>query len=264
MNRIDERLYYLKQLCKPGLMLHIVAGYPSLEANLAMVEAMAAAEVDFIEVQIPFSDPVADGPSIMRANQAALDAGTNVRDAMHLMYELSHRVDTPLLFMSYYNVVFNYGVERFCLDARKAGASGLLVPDVPPEEQGRERLDHFAKVHDLFNVRFLSPAGDDTRIAAVAAEAPGFVYCFSTFGVTGARAELDPRLDDFVARIRRQTDKPLAVGFGIRGRDQYEHVGALADVVVVGSALIDRLAAAPEADPAAVTRDFIRVLRGEA
>lgn len=140
MNKIDQQLSEIKKEKRMGLMTHVVVGYPNLEETVSIVKTMATAGVDFVELQIPFSDPLADGPTIMRACEAALANGTKVKDAFAIMKELSQQVSIPLLFMSYYNIVFRYGVEKFCRDAKKAGASGLIVPDMPIDE---ESYEHF-------------------------------------------------------------------------------------------------------------------------
>lgn len=259
MNKITQRLNYLKKAQKTGLMLHLVAGYPSLEANIAMIKTMDEMGVDFVEIQIPFSDPVADGPTIMRANQSALDAGVSVQDSMHLMVELSRQVDIPLLFMSYYNIVFNYGTERFCLDAKKAGASGLLIPDVPPEEEPYEHLFEHCQQNELINIPFVSPATSPGRLQTIKSLADGFVYCFSTFGITGTDSGLDPRLPEYLASVRKTLDLPLAVGFGIKRRDHIEQIAPHADIAIIGSALIDALERS-EKDPTAVVNSFLQAV----
>jgi tryptophan synthase alpha subunit len=140
MNKIDQRLEILKQQKRLGLMTHVVVGYPSLESTEKIVHLMAEEKVDFIELQIPFSDPLADGPTIMRACEQSLERGTKVKDAFLLAKKMSLSVDTPLLFMAYYNTVFKYGVEKFCQDAKGAGISGLIVPDMPLEEEEGEKF----------------------------------------------------------------------------------------------------------------------------
>jgi len=262
MHPIEQRLFYLDQLDQTGLMTHIVAGYPSLEQNIAIVQAMAEAGADFIEIQIPFSDPVADGPTIMDANHTALEQGTTVQDCFHLMYELSHLVEIPLLFMSYFNLVHNYGVERFCLDARKAGVSGLLVPDLPIEEDALENLTTAASENALFNIRFLSPGTSPERRKLILRDAKGFVYCFSSFGTTGARNDFNQNLGEFLSSVKQETELPLAVGFGISTPDHVAEVAqAGADIAIVGSALIDQLRDKSPGDQVTAAASFVSQLK---
>src|SRR6185437_11988552 len=152
MNKIDQKLTELKKKKRIGLMTHVVVGYPSVEETVMLVRAMAESGVDFVELQIPFSDPLADGPTIMQACEESLNRGTKVKDAFDVMRKLSKEVSIPLLFMSYYNIVFRYGVQKFCRDAKKAGASGLIVPDMPIDEEVHE---HFYAFANKFGLRII-------------------------------------------------------------------------------------------------------------
>ncbi|HNT29727.1 MAG TPA: tryptophan synthase subunit alpha [bacterium] len=239
MNRIANRLAVLRTGKRIGLMTHVVIGYPSLETSLELVKLMAEEGVDFVEMQLPFSDPVADGPTLMRANEAALSQGVTVADCLATIRRIRTAVDIPLFVMSYYNLLYNYGTERFCADAQAAGVDGLIIPDMPPDEEEREKLFALCDAHQLINSTFVSPACSDARLAEIAGQCRGFTYCFSTYGITGAREELDPRLPAYLQRVRRLLPGALAVGFGIK---KHEHITALqgkADVAIVGSALLD-------------------------
>lgn len=229
-------------------MTHSVIGYPSLKATPGLVEAMARGGADFVELQIPFSDPVADGPTIMRANQAALDGGVRVRDCLTVMTRLSERLEIPLLFMGYYNTIFNYGVEAFCRDARVAGAAGLIVPDIPLDEEPDEGFIAACNKHDLHHIRVISPASTEARLNANANVANGFVYCVSRYGITGARTQLNPRLQAYLTQVRSYFDLPLAVGFGISNRAHIEALRGHAEIAVVGSAIIDLIEAQAQAE----------------
>ena len=164
MNRINLQLEKIKQEKRVGIMAHIVCGYPNLGESRKLIRTMAKCGVDFIELQIPFSDPMADGPTIMQANQTALENGVKVKDCFQIMKEMSREVEIPLIFMGYFNTVFNFGVEKFCKDARKAGCSGLIFPDIPLEEEDSEHFIKYAKENNLILIRVLSPASTTERI----------------------------------------------------------------------------------------------------
>ena len=214
-NKINLQLDKIKKEGRVGIMTHIVIGYPNLEESKKLALLMAKQGVDIIEMQIPFSDPMADGPTIMQANQVALDNGTKVKDCFRMMKELSCEIDIPLIFMGYFNVVFNYGVEKFCHDAKEAGCSGLIFPDVPLEEEEQENFIKHAKENDLIPIRVLSPASTQERMEENAKVADGFLYFVSRKGTTGETSELDKDLSANLAELRKYFDVPIAVGFGV-------------------------------------------------
>lgn len=239
-NKIEIQVQKILEEDRIGLMTHVIAGFPTLKETENLILTLAAAGSDFIEIQIPFSDPIADGPTIMRASDLALKNGTTVQDALNLMHAVTQQVSIPILFMCYFNTVHAYGVQAFCKAAAKSGASGLIIPDVPPEEDQREALSDAAEKNNLILIRVVSPASSHERLEKNAALARGFVYCVSRYGVTGSTKELAPQLDDYVQRVRSVSPLPRAVGFGI---SQPEHVQALrskAEIAVVGSALVER------------------------
>ncbi len=239
MSKLEQKLKEIKKRNRIGLMTHLVIGYPSLEKTVSLIRKMADAGADIIELQIPFSDPVADGPTIMHACEKSLERGTKVKDAFIVMKTLSSSVPIPLLFMAYYNTAFKYGTERFCKDAKKAGADGLIVPDMPIDEEQREHFFRSCRNYDLHNIRVMSPASTDERLQKNMPVANGFIYCASHQGITGAEKKLDRHLAGYLKKIRRHTSIPIAVGFGISSR---QHVDALqnhADIAIIGSALID-------------------------
>jgi tryptophan synthase alpha subunit len=181
----------------------------------------------------------------MKACEASLKNGTKVRDAFILMKKLSAQVSIPLLFMGYYNTVFKYDVEKFCRDAKNAGASGLIIPDIPLDEEPEEGFIKFSTLNNLYPIRVISPASSDERLRKNAAVARGFVYCMARQGITGAKKDLDPGLVKYLNRVKKYFNVPLAVGFGI---SKSEHVAALkehADVAIVGSAVIDLIGRSP-------------------
>lgn len=239
MNLIDKKLSEIKINKKIGLMTHVVVGYPSLEETIDIVKVMAESDVDFVELQIPFSDPLADGPTIMKACEESLKNGTKVKDAFRIMKELSSQVSIPLLFMSYYNTVYQYGIEKFCKDAKEAGASGLIVPDMPVDEEEEEHFYRFAKQYDLHTIQVLSPASTKERLEKNAKIANGFVYCTARQGITGAKKELDPTLVAYLNQVKNFISTPLAVGFGISKREHIKALQDVANIAVIGSAIID-------------------------
>jgi tryptophan synthase alpha chain len=239
MTKLEQQLQKIKQTKKIGLMTHVIVGYPSLEETVSLVETMAENGADIIELQIPFSDPLADGPTIMRACEQSLANGTKVKDAFTIMQTLSQRVSVPLLFMAYYNTVFRYGVEKFCKDARDAGVAGLIVPDMALEEESEEHFLKYCKQYGLHTIQVISPASTDDRLKKNAAIASGFVYCTARQGITGAKENLSSDLSDFLQRVRKFFPIPIAVGFGISKKDHVEALIGHSDIAVIGSALLD-------------------------
>lgn len=216
-------------------------GYPDLPASLDVIAALAGAGADAIEIGMPFSDPLADGPTIQHASQIALQNGIRTADCIAAVRTLRARgVSVPLVMMGYINPLLSYGLDRFVADAAAAGASGFIVPDLPPEEAA-EMAGHSA-AHGLALIPLIAPTSTPARIRQVTANARGFVYLVSVTGVTGARDALPPDLADYVRRVRGLTPLPLAVGFGISRPEQAAAVAALADGVIVASALIQRMA----------------------
>jgi len=220
------------------LMTHVVIGYPSLKETEKIVKTMAKSGVNMIELQIPFSDPLADGPTIMRACEKSLANGTKVKDAFVLMKKLSSEIKIPLLFMAYYNTVFKYGTEKFCCDSKAAGAYGLIVPDMPIDEENQEHFFASCKKYNLHNIQVVSPASTDERLRKNAEVASGFVYFTAHQGITGVKEKLDPKLISHLKNLRKFFKVPIAVGFGISNRKQLEEITPYADICVVGSAII--------------------------
>lgn len=240
MNTLKQQQDKIRQQGRLGLMTHTVVGYPTLEASKELILEMAAVGVDFVELQIPFTDPIADGPTIMRASNTALQNKVDTQTCMAVMQELSARVDIPLLFMTYYNIVVAYGVENFCQRAKACGAQGLIVPDMP---RGEEPYEHFyaaAEAAGLPVVSVLAPENAPARISEIVRDNDALLYLPSHSGVTGAKEELADHLGQEVQKIKALTDQPVAVGFGV---SQPEHIDLIktcgADVAVIGSAVID-------------------------
>ncbi|MBF0475408.1 MAG: tryptophan synthase subunit alpha [Deltaproteobacteria bacterium] len=241
------------------IMSHLVAGYPSLAESEKIALAMAGAGVSYIEIQIPFSDPVADGPTIAAANRHALDRGTSVTDCFELMTRLKEQVSIPLLFMSYYNILFRHGVDAFCARAAAAGCWGLIVPDIPfDEEPGNGYLAACAK-WGLNPILVISPITPPDRLRAIGEMAKGFVYCVSGFGITGQERNVSDETRDYLARARQYISRPLALGFGISSRDQIVAAAELADIVVIGSKIINLYNQGSETEGLKKIIDFLQI-----
>jgi tryptophan synthase alpha chain len=251
---------YLEQRRSKGgrkicLMTHIVIGYPSLEESYRTVEAMVAAGVDLMELQIPFSEPTADGPVIQRANQRALAAGIRVSTCLDFAQRVADAFEIPFLFMSYYNILFKYGVERFAARMAQAGIRGAIVPDLPPEE-GQAYLAAMAS-HALAPIFIFSPTTSDSRMDYLADFARGFVYCVARKGVTGLETSFSAQLKDYLKRCRRATQLPLALGFGVKEKADIDFLIGKVDIAVIGTQTIRLL----EANGVTAVRDFIAGLR---
>jgi tryptophan synthase alpha chain len=219
-----------------ALIGYITVGYPHIRSTPEIARALADGGCDIIELGIPFSDPLADGATIQHASHQALLNGVTPEFCLETAAEISRKINTPLLFMTYYNPVFNYGPEKFCKDCVKAGIRGLIVPDLTPDE-GAE-LDTVALRHGLDMVYLLAPTSTAERIKTVVSRSTGFIYLVSLTGVTGARDTLSAGLDDFVARVRNKSKKPLCIGFGISTPEHAARAASIADGVIVGSRII--------------------------
>jgi tryptophan synthase alpha chain len=265
IQRIRDAFARARREGRAALAPYLAIGHPSPAATPALVQAVEEAGADLMELGIPFSDPLADGPVIQMATQRALQQGMTVAGCLQTARTLrAQGVAMPLVFMGYYNPLLAYGLERFCREAAAAGADGLIVPDLPPEEGGA--LEGCCAAQGLALVYLLAPTSTPERIRLVLSRTTGFVYCVSVTGITGARAQLPVGLADFLARVRAATQQQdgarrpyLAVGFGISTPEQAAAVGRLADGVVVGSALVKRVHEA--ADPVQAAREFVSSLR---
>jgi len=222
-----------------ALIPYITIGYPTVETTLKLVPLFASTGCDIIELGIPFSDPLADGATIQQASYEALRQGVTPGVCFEVAQELRRRVKIPLVFMTYYNPVLKFGLEQFCSKCAEVGIDGLIIPDLPPDEG--EELEESTKGHGLDLIYLLSPASTQERIRLVTSRSSGFIYLVSLTGVTGTRDELPEELESFVAKVRRRTEKPLCVGFGISTPEQARRVARVADGVIVGSRIIQLL-----------------------
>ena len=239
MNDIDARTGLIRKEKRTGLMTHLVAGYPSLRKTVSIASAMEKAGADFIELQVPFSDPIADGPTIMGACDKALARGVRTRDIMRTTRAITRAASAPVLLMAYYNNVFRYGVEDFCIEARDAGVSGLIVPDMPIDEEPMEHFIGNAERQGLYAIRLLSPASTPKRIMKNAGVARGFVYCTTHQGITGAKDSIDVGTISYLKKVKKSLGLPIAVGFGISKAEHVRAIAPYADIAVVGSAIIN-------------------------
>jgi tryptophan synthase alpha chain len=215
------------------LMTHIVLGYPRFDDSLAVVDSMVEAGVDLMELQIPFSEPIADGPVILHANQCALRAGARVEQCLRFAEEVATRFDIPFVAMSYYNILFKHGVGAFTRELASAGLRGAIVPDLPPEEAD----EYLSAMQDagLDPIFIFTPNTSDARMSAIARRARGFVYCVARKGVTGAATDFSSDLDTYLARCRAATSLPIALGFGVKDRADIDALRGKADIAVVGT-----------------------------
>jgi tryptophan synthase alpha chain len=241
-NRLDLRFAELKRAARAGLVTFLTAGDPDAQTSLAMVKALPGAGADVIELGMPFSDPMADGPAIQASSLRALKAGQTLRGTLAMVRVFrTEDQTTPIVLMGYYNPIYQYGVAEFLKAAKEVGVDGLIVVDLPPEED--EELCLPAKAEGLHFVRLATPTTDDRRLPAVLRNTAGFVYYVAIAGITGTRSAADAEIAHAVKHLKRHTDLPVAVGFGIRSAAQAAAVARSADAAVVGSALVDRLAA---------------------
>lgn len=218
------------------LMTHIVLGYPSFEDNRKVVAQMVENGVDCIEMQIPFSEPMADGPVILKANQDSLALGTTVEACMAFGAEMAAKHDIPFLFMTYYNIIYKYGEEQFFTDCKKANIQGLIIPDLSPEMG--ENFFRLAKEYQVAPILIYAPTSTDKRMETLNNHADGFIYCVARRGVTGNKSSFDDTFDTYLSRCKSATSLPLAVGFGIQDRDDVASLKGKADMAVIGSQTI--------------------------
>lgn len=251
MNRIDERFARLKERQQKGLVIYIGAGDPDLDATRRLALAFDRNGVDVLELGVPFSDPLADGLVNQLAAQRGLESGTTPSKVLDAVADIRKESQIPIVLYIYYNLVYRHGVEQFVREAARAGVDGLLVLDLPPEES--ELYEKRMREHNLRNIYLVAPTTPADRMALIARRATGFVYCVSREGVTGMQSQVSDRVAELTGLIRGFTDLPIAVGFGISNPAQARQVAATADAVVVGSAVVSRIAELKE-DPGMVDK----------
>jgi len=266
--KITQAFERAKNELRGALIPYFMCGYPSAERSVELALAAAGAGADIIELGIPFSDPLADGATIQRAGQVALESGMTLKGCLDIAQRVSTQTDVPLILMGHYNPVHSYGLEHFCADAAASGASGLIIPDLPPEEA--TPLQQRAAQHGLALIFLVPPTAPDERIAAIVQAAmqgiPGFLYCVALNGVTGSRTSLPPHLREFVARVHSYTKScnlPLAVGFGLSTREHIAAVTSYADGAVVGSAIVNVIDRSAENKQVEAVTTYIRDLKNQ-
>ena len=260
-DRLAEMFARTRAEGRPALIPFVPAGWPELDDTVRIVEAALEGGADAMEIGMPFSDPLGDGPVNQQAYEEAIRGGCNTDTVFAAVAELRARgVRAPLLVMGYFNPVLAYGVGRFVEAAVRAGVDGLIIVDLPPQEAAE--LEVPARAAGLHMIYLLAPTSTEERIKLVVEHASGFIYCAGVVGITGARSELSAELPAFIARVRAHTDLPLAVGFGISAREHVEAVGTLADAAVVGSAFVRTVAEATSAQRPEAVRAFVQEIAG--
>jgi tryptophan synthase alpha chain len=261
MGRIADAFTRARGEGRLAFIAFLTAGFPEPDATPGLVRALVDGGADAVELGLPFSDPLADGTTVQRASLRALQQGMTPTRCLEIARRLrAEGLATPLIVMTYYNPILAYGQGGFVHDAAAAGVDGLIPVDVPPEEAGELVADCRASGLDF--IPLVAPTSTDERIALAAECASGFVYCVSVAGVTGARAALPEDLEGLLARVRRRTGLPLAVGFGISRREHVEALGGRADAVIVGSAIVDVIEASPRDEREKRVREYVEVLTG--
>ena len=260
MTRISDVFQQAKEQGRMTFMPFVTAGDPSVDVTATVLQALRDADVDLIELGFPYSDPIADGPVIQASYTRALEAGVTVEKILAMMTSLKDAGLPPVLAMVSYAIIFRFGVKEFAAAAAAAGFSGFIIPDLPPDEA--EEMAAIAKVHDLDLVQLIAPTTTDQRATQILAASSGFVYCVSVAGTTGVRKELPAELTDQLRQLRKSTELPLAVGFGISSPEQVATLEGVADGIIVGSAIVKRVAEAESGEAAAESvREFSAAMR---
>lgn len=239
MNRIDKKFIELKKKNKQAFIVFITAGYPNLATTAKLVLELQDEGADIIELGVPFSDPLADGPVIQAASEHSLKKGTNLVKILDLVKKLRKDIVSPICLMTYYNPIFCFGEKHFVDKAIAAGVDGVIIPDLPPEEA--KEFIRYANDHGLANICFLAPTSSPARIKTISKVAKGFIYYVSLTGVTGSRKTMAADLKINLAKIKRVTRKPVCVGFGISNAAQARRVRRIADGVIIGSAIVSKI-----------------------
>lgn len=256
MNRIAKRFELLSNEGRKGFIPFVSAGDPDVETSKKIVLTLAENGADIIELGVPFSDPMADGPTIQASSQRALENGVTLADVLSMSTDIRTKTDVPMVLFSYLNPLFRYGIERLAADASAAGIDGVLVTDAVDDEAAD--IGKILRTHDIDLISLIAPTTTDERLEKIAASSSGFIYAVSRAGVTGAQNETSSAAEVLVNRARRFTDLPIAVGFGISTREQIEDVWRYADAAVVGSAIVAEIERSIETrDTVESVRDFV-------
>lgn len=239
MNRIEKKFKDLKEKGQKAFIAYLTCGDPDLKTTKELIKVLCKNGVDLIELGVPFSDPLADGPTIQAASQRALSNHISLKSIFKMAKELEASIKVPLVMMSYYNPIFHYGIRNFVKDAKDNAIDGIIIPDLPADEAGQIEL--FARKADLATIYFVAPTSDEARIKTAVSHSKGFIYYVSLTGVTGSRKSLPSQIKKDIIRIKSFTKKPVCVGFGISCAKQAKDIAAYADGIIVGSAIIDKI-----------------------
>jgi len=239
MNRIASTLQEYQSKKKTIIVPYITPEFPVKGTTVPLILALEKSGAGMIEVGIPFSDPLADGPTIQHSSEIAISNGATLRRVLELIAEARTQTTIPLILMGYINPILNYGIEKFLQDAKKSGVDGLIIPDMPPEESDEFRLQCLK--NELSNIFLIAPTSSEERIRYIDSISTDFTYCVSVTGVTGAKNSFDDGFDIFLTRVKKNTTKPFVVGFGIKSKEQIKHISTFANGAVVGSALLQAI-----------------------
>lgn len=239
MNRIDKKFLELKRQKKAAFIVYLTAGYPSIATTEQLVVSLSKSGVDILELGVPFSDPLADGPMIQETSAHALRHHVNLEAVFGLISRLRAKIGTPLAMMGYYNPILRYGLDAFARKAKQSGLDAVIIPDLPIEEAGE--LEKKLRQHAIHVINFIAPTTDNARIKRIVARSKGFIYYVSLTGVTGARTALPTDIAKHVRYLKRISKTPVCVGFGVSTRQQCESLGSFSDGVIVGSAVMKNI-----------------------
>ena len=242
MKKLIAKLEQIRRSQRPGFMMHIVAGFPNMKGSEEIALQLLDSGADLLEIQIPFSDPVADGPVIASANEAALSQGATVKTCLEMIQRIAASTEKPILIMTYFNIVHHFGIAAFTDKAQKIGVQGLIIPDFPFDEEPSNGLLEACKRNDLALIQVLASTTRPARMAEILKHSSGFIYCMARTGTTGKRTVITPETKTYLSRVKAQTTLPLAVGFGLSDRIQVQALQPYANIMVVGSALIKEYA----------------------
>lgn len=259
MNRIEQKFDELRERNRKALITFVTAGDPILEATMDIVKEMEKRGADLIELGIPYSDPIAEGPVIQLANSRALKNNIKIKDIMDMVVKLRKEVKIPILYLLYFNCILQYGPERFFRDCKESGVDGVIIPDLPYEE--RDEIEDTAAKFSVDIITLVSPTSRD-RIAKIVKDARGFLYCVSSLGVTGMRKEFNTDFDEFFSYINKVTRIPKAIGFGISTPEHIRQLKNYSDGLIVGSAIVKKIEQSSNSGEAVINvGDFVQTLR---
>jgi tryptophan synthase alpha chain len=256
---LEKRFSELKLRGEKALMPFFTIGYPDMKKSLELIRAASRSGADIIEVGIPFSDPIADGPSVQFSSQESLKNGTTLRGALSSLEGLEDEINVPIVIMTYYNLILSMGIREFAEAVAPVPVSGVIIPDLPPEEGGE--LEKLLREVGVDTIYLVAPTSTKERMALVAGRSRGFIYAVSVTGVTGARRDLPPELNTFITGIKQSTSKPVCVGFGISTKEHAEMLAPMADGIIIGSAIVEIIKHS-KTDPVAAVSKYLKDIKG--